>query len=113
MEDRGGEVLLLPFPPARGGTRNLRLVGWFGFLERVATGRGMANQPPLPLKAPGLRDGPSRPGRCGAAAGLGPGPNLVLPGGGRWQEEVTRKAQQPPFQADVSTLGGRRVWGDF
>lgn len=73
----------------------------------------MAHQPPLPLKAPGLRDGPSRPGRCGAALGFGLGPNLVLPGGGRWQEEVTRKAQQPPSQADVSALGGLRVWGIF
>lgn len=35
--------------------------------------------------------------------GLGRGPNIVLPGGGRWQEEVTRNAPLPlALRADVS-----------
>lgn len=48
MRGGRGEVLLFPFLPTDGGSRNLQLVGCTGFLERVVTGRGMASQPPLP-----------------------------------------------------------------
>lgn len=86
-----------PFLPTEGGLKNLKLGSWLGFLEEGGDREG--NGRPATLHPqPRDRDGqsgqtgnlPGR-GRPGAAAGLGPGPSLVPPGG-RFEEEVTRKA---------------------